>query len=317
MVKCEECDTWQHIICYYPNELVPAVHFCEECGSKYHDAKRAAKRQRVDDKAASPNHDGTGRSVAETVLPQWYEVSPDLGSSALPNVVSTIGEREASSDDEPIILKSTKKIQNDDSTPLKETIKTEPDATATAGARQYILSGAAKSTATPIDLTDDTKDATKVKIEPRDAYLMEDATTFLSKFVSPVASPATSLTIVPATNHLRTPEPPPLTRSPLGARVASQLVNNATTFIFLDSQSRELRRRTFEDLGGRLNVGTLFGQAVRAGLIGKSDSDAILSVTIRGISESFMILKDDKPDFARLMQSIEAAGLCKVEIRLD
>jgi hypothetical protein len=96
-----------------------------------------------------------------------------------------------------------------------------------------------------------------------------------------------------------------------------RLIDNATTLIFLDSQDRELRRRTFEDLGGRLNVGTLFGQAIRADLIDKFDEDAILSVSIRGTGEDFKILRDDKPDFAWLMQRIEAAGLCIVEVRLD
>lgn len=64
-------------------------------------------------------------------------------------------------------------------------------------------------------------------------------------------------------------------------------------------------------------MSTLFGQATRAGLIEKSDKDAILSVSIRGIREDFKMLRDDKPDFARLMGSIEAAGLCMVDIRLD
>src|ERR1700730_9811959 len=91
MVMCEECDTWQHIICYYPNELVPAVHFCEDCGSKYQDAKQAAKRQKIDHKAASADYDPSGtmrRSVAETVYTHCHKFSPDLASTAFPNITS-------------------------------------------------------------------------------------------------------------------------------------------------------------------------------------------------------------------------------------
>jgi hypothetical protein len=267
MVMCEECDTWQHVVCYYPNELVPAVHFCEGCGSKYQDAKHAAKRRKVDHNTASANHD-----PSDTI--------GRLASTAFPNVTSKVRGREANSDDEPLIPRG---------------IKIE------------------------IDLTDDSN--TKVKTEPRDDHLTEGARPLLSRLISPISSSSTNFSIVPATSHLMTPtitpaltpQPPPSTPTSLEA---PQLVDKATTFVFLDSHNRELRRRTFEELGGRFNVGALFGQAVRAGLINKNDS-AILSVTIRGISETFAILKDDKPDFARLMRNIEAAGLCMVEVRLD
>jgi len=123
----------------------------------------------------------------------------------------------------------------------------------------------------------------------------------------------TPTSIAPTT----TPQPTFLGYSPLRAGTTPDLVNNATTFVFLDSQNRELRRRTFEDLGGRLNVGTLFGQAIRADLIDKFDESAILSVSISGFDEKFDIPKYDKPDFARLMQRIQAAGLCMVEVRLS
>jgi hypothetical protein len=327
MVMCEECDTWQHITCYYPNELVPAVHFCEDCGSKYQDAKQAAKRRKVDHKAASLNHDPSddmGRSVAETVYSHCHKFSPDLASTAFPNVISKRRGREAASDDELFISRGTKiEIANSNSSTV--IVKTKPDATTTTGAGQYILSDPAKSTSEVIDLTDDSKDTTKVKIETRDDCLTGGAPPLLSQLISPMSSPPTNFSIVPVTGHpttpmitpTLTPQPPPSTPTSLEAGITPQLVNKATTFVFLDSHNRELRRRTFEDLGGRFNVGTLFGQAVRAGLINKYDSEAILSVTIRGISETFAILKDDKPDFTRLMQNIEAAGLCMVEVRLD
>lgn len=90
---CEECDTWQHILCYYPNELVPAVHFCEDCGSKYHDTKRAEKCRKIVPEAVSPNpnpSDSTDRSVAGAICTGR--------DGAIPHIVAAIGEREASSD---------------------------------------------------------------------------------------------------------------------------------------------------------------------------------------------------------------------------
>ncbi|KAI9821894.1 MAG: hypothetical protein M1827_002476 [Pycnora praestabilis] len=34
-VRCEECDTWQHIECYYPNAKVSEVHNCIDCGGNF------------------------------------------------------------------------------------------------------------------------------------------------------------------------------------------------------------------------------------------------------------------------------------------
>jgi hypothetical protein len=44
-VYCEECDTWQHIVCYYPDKRVPDVHNCVDCKPRPLDARRAAKHQ--------------------------------------------------------------------------------------------------------------------------------------------------------------------------------------------------------------------------------------------------------------------------------
>jgi len=67
---CEEYDTWQHILYYYPNGLVPAVHFCEDCRSKYHDTKRAEKRRKIIPEAVSPNpnpSDSTNRPMGGAI----------------------------------------------------------------------------------------------------------------------------------------------------------------------------------------------------------------------------------------------------------
>jgi hypothetical protein len=45
-VLCEVCDTWQHILCYYPDIEVPDVHECIGCQPREMDAKGAVERQR-------------------------------------------------------------------------------------------------------------------------------------------------------------------------------------------------------------------------------------------------------------------------------
>ncbi|ERF76524.1 hypothetical protein EPUS_08916 [Endocarpon pusillum Z07020] len=45
-VYCEECDTWQHIQCYYLPTSVPEVHYCSDCvPNNKVDAKKAHERQ--------------------------------------------------------------------------------------------------------------------------------------------------------------------------------------------------------------------------------------------------------------------------------
>ncbi|KAJ5569641.1 uncharacterized protein N7459_009071 [Penicillium hispanicum] len=45
-VFCEGCETWQHIICYYPDKRVPDVHNCVDCEPRLLDSRRATDRQR-------------------------------------------------------------------------------------------------------------------------------------------------------------------------------------------------------------------------------------------------------------------------------
>ncbi|KAJ5081756.1 hypothetical protein NUU61_010020 [Penicillium alfredii] len=45
-VFCEGCETWQHIVCYYPDKRVPDVHNCIDCEPRPLDNRRAADRQR-------------------------------------------------------------------------------------------------------------------------------------------------------------------------------------------------------------------------------------------------------------------------------
>ncbi|TID23412.1 hypothetical protein E6O75_ATG03048 [Venturia nashicola] len=45
-VLCEECNTWQHISCYYPTLVVPDLHVCNICHPRPVDKKGAIERQR-------------------------------------------------------------------------------------------------------------------------------------------------------------------------------------------------------------------------------------------------------------------------------
>ncbi|KAG0153929.1 hypothetical protein PDIDSM_1308 [Penicillium digitatum] len=46
-VFCEGCETWQHILCYYPDKRVPDVHNCVDCEPRPLDDRRAHERQRL------------------------------------------------------------------------------------------------------------------------------------------------------------------------------------------------------------------------------------------------------------------------------
>lgn len=45
-VLCEQCNTWQHIECYYPESVVPDVHNCVDCSPRVLDATSATLRQK-------------------------------------------------------------------------------------------------------------------------------------------------------------------------------------------------------------------------------------------------------------------------------
>ena len=48
-VYCENCNTWQHIICYYHAQEVPEIHFCVHCETRFSiqiDSRAATERQR-------------------------------------------------------------------------------------------------------------------------------------------------------------------------------------------------------------------------------------------------------------------------------
>lgn len=45
-VLCDGCDTWQHIDCYFPSQLVPDIHNCADCGPVYVNVAAAIEVQR-------------------------------------------------------------------------------------------------------------------------------------------------------------------------------------------------------------------------------------------------------------------------------
>jgi hypothetical protein len=45
-VYCDNCETWQHIECYYPNQNVPELHRCADCEPRPLDRKAAIERQK-------------------------------------------------------------------------------------------------------------------------------------------------------------------------------------------------------------------------------------------------------------------------------
>lgn len=45
-VLCEDCNTWQHILCYYPQRVVSDLHVCVVCRPRSVDRQGANERQR-------------------------------------------------------------------------------------------------------------------------------------------------------------------------------------------------------------------------------------------------------------------------------
>jgi hypothetical protein len=46
VVRCDNCETWQHVECYYPNQNVPKLHLCADCEPRPLDRKAATERQK-------------------------------------------------------------------------------------------------------------------------------------------------------------------------------------------------------------------------------------------------------------------------------
>lgn len=65
-VLCEECNTWQHIDCYYPTQDVPDIHHCTKCRPRSIDAKAAADRQRLARTGTIPGDKKTKRPQARS-----------------------------------------------------------------------------------------------------------------------------------------------------------------------------------------------------------------------------------------------------------
>lgn len=83
-VLCEECNTWQHIECYYPDHDVPEVHHCVHCQPRPIDVKAAADRQRVARQGAVSGEKKPKRAPARSHKKKMKENVPLVngGSSA-------------------------------------------------------------------------------------------------------------------------------------------------------------------------------------------------------------------------------------------
>ncbi|KIW05817.1 uncharacterized protein PV09_03023 [Verruconis gallopava] len=53
-VLCEICNTWSHIMCYYPDEIIPDTHVCVFCEPRPYDKKAALERQQHAKLVVSP-----------------------------------------------------------------------------------------------------------------------------------------------------------------------------------------------------------------------------------------------------------------------
>lgn len=72
-VLCEQCDTWQHISCYYLlAQYVPDSHFCTDCVPRHIDVKAAIELQREKRRE--------GIQANEPALRKWDTVEGAAGS---------------------------------------------------------------------------------------------------------------------------------------------------------------------------------------------------------------------------------------------
>jgi uncharacterized protein len=75
-VLCEECNTWQHIECYYPNLQVPDIHQCASCQPRPIDAKSATDRQKQARTATLPGEKKTKRPQPRSHKKKVKETTP-------------------------------------------------------------------------------------------------------------------------------------------------------------------------------------------------------------------------------------------------
>ncbi|KAJ5758719.1 hypothetical protein N7520_005875 [Penicillium odoratum] len=76
-VFCERCETWQHIVCYYPDKRVPDVHNCIECEPRQLDSRRAADRQRQR-RIREQSEDGDRRKRSSAKAPKKKPKDGDM-----------------------------------------------------------------------------------------------------------------------------------------------------------------------------------------------------------------------------------------------
>jgi hypothetical protein len=76
-VYCDNCETWQHIECYYPNQNVPELHLCAEC-----------KPRPLDRKAATETD--SGYAISNTVIMSQSTTATNYIEQVLPDQHITV-----------------------------------------------------------------------------------------------------------------------------------------------------------------------------------------------------------------------------------
>ena len=313
MIFCEECRTWQHVDCCYPNGFEPAIHCCSEaCAEQYIERTRATQRQKSQ---------STQLSLAGTT-----EIATDDQAQDLLNSSHTTDQHTAlDSDDEPIFNKRLK-VSN---TPRLAT----PETTTAKNARRRPAAGYESviepDPANIVDLTSDTETEYQVNVK------REEAETKLSlDDLNPIVPPSTNHAIAsgPPTLTSTTPAttrsskyvqpvsmgtaataPPPAAPTTFPPPASSININTSTTtFIFFDIDGQETRRRPFN----RCNTtGKLFGHATAARTILPPLDGATLTIQVRGTGRQLVVVKGDEQDFETMMQMVQQYGVCIVDIK--
>lgn len=76
-VFCERCETWQHIICYYPKQKIPDEHNCVDCEPRPLDVRGAILRQRAEG-VKGRNEDGDRRKRPSAKAPKKKSKESDV-----------------------------------------------------------------------------------------------------------------------------------------------------------------------------------------------------------------------------------------------
>ena len=81
IVFCEECETWQHIECYYPSRRVPDIHSCTTCGMRSSTGNSTHQHKRS--RRSFSNIHSPGKLVDRPAMSSFLRQNDDPFSLAL------------------------------------------------------------------------------------------------------------------------------------------------------------------------------------------------------------------------------------------